>query len=187
MMMAPTPEEAEAYRATPQFNVSLVKLVVMSLCTFGLYELYWCYQQWEAIRRREGENLSPFWRAFFGPLWSFKLFPRLQALTGKHGVPAGWSGGGLALGWLLIHALWRLPDPWWLASLLSFLPLLAVQQSINTLNAVAAPDADRNSSYSGKNVLIILLGSIFLLLVLWGTFLPGPEAEVAPRARKVDV
>jgi hypothetical protein len=38
---AATQTDVASYRAAPQFAVSLSKLVVMSLCTFGLYELYW--------------------------------------------------------------------------------------------------------------------------------------------------
>ena len=168
----------EAYAKIPQFSVSLSKLVVMSLATFGIYELYWCYKQWEAIRRRESEKLSPFWRAFFAPLWGFSLFPRIQRLTANYGVPASWSGAGLALGFFILGAMWRLPDPYWLVSLFSFLPLLVVQRSVNALNAAVAPAADRNARYSGLNVVVIVIGAILLLLAILGTILPNPEDAV---------
>lgn len=175
---AATSMEADAYRAMPQFSVSLGKLAIMSLCTFGIYELYWAYKQWDAIRRRENEKLSPFWRAFFAPLWGFSLFPRIQTLAVNLGVPAQWSAGGLALGFLILGAMWRLPDPYWLVSMLSFLPLLAVQRSVNQLNLAVAPAADRNDTYSGKNVVIIVLGAILLLLALLGTLVPNPDDTV---------
>lgn len=38
-------EEERTYASSPYFSVSVRKLVVMSLCTFGLYDLYWFYQQ----------------------------------------------------------------------------------------------------------------------------------------------
>ena len=176
-----TVAEADAYRATPQFAVSLVKLVVMSLCTFGVYELYWCYKQWDAVRRREGETLSPFWRAFFAPLWGFSLFPEIQRLTAKHGVPATWSANGLAVAFLLLGAAWRLPDPYWLVSLLSFVPLLFVQRSVSALNAAVAPEADRNDRYSGLNVVAIVVGGIVLVAAIWATLFPGSEGVESPR------
>ena len=172
------PSEAEAYPAIPQFGVSLTKLAVMSLATLGIYELYWCYKQWDAIRRREGEKLSPFWRAFFAPLWGFSLFPRIQRLTEKYGIPARWSGTGLALGFLILGAMWRLPDPYWLVSYLSFLPLLVVQRAVNALSAAVAPAADRNDRYSGANVVIIVLGAILFVLVILGAFVPNPDDAV---------
>ena len=174
----PTSPVVEAYARIPQFSVSLSKLAVMSLATFGIYELYWCYKQWDAIRRRESEKLSPFWRAFFAPLWGFSLFPRIQRLTANYGVPATWSGTGLALGFFILGAMWRLPDPYWLASFFSFLPLLVVQRSVNALNAAVAPAADRNARYSGLNVVVIVIGAILLLLAILGTLLPNPEDAV---------
>ena len=172
---AAAPGDLAAYRAVPQFAVSLTKLVVMSLCTFGFYELYWAYKHWDAMRRREQEDLSPFWRAFFAPLWAFSLFPRLQRLTSMYGVPATWSGTGLAVAYFLLHIASRLPDPLWLVSLLGFLPVLVAQRSVNALNEAVAPDAPRNDSYSGLNVVAIVLGGLFLLLVIWGSFLPEAE------------
>jgi len=96
--------DVDSYRATPQFAVSLGKLAILSIVTFGIYDLYWAYQQWDAIRRRENEDLSPFWRAFFAPLWGFSLFPRIQKLAEMHHVPVNWSGGALAVVYLLLGA-----------------------------------------------------------------------------------
>lgn len=167
-----TPADVDAYRTTPLFAVSLPKLAVMSVCTFGIYELYWCHKHWASERARERENLSPFWRAFFAPLWGFSLFPRIQRLTALHGVPATWSGTALALGFLFLNVLWRLPDPYWLLTLFTVVPLMFVQHSVNRLNAVVAPDAPRNDKYSGLNVLMIVIGGLLVLLAVLGAVLP---------------
>ena len=78
--------------------------------------------------------------------------------------------------------LWRLPDPYWLVSYLSFVPLLPVQSAVNRLNSVAAPDAPRNDSYSGANVVMIVVGGLLLALAIFGTFLPAEAGspEVIP-------
>ena len=169
---AAAPADVASYRAVPQFGVALPKFVVMSLCTFGVYQAYWAYKHWAAYRRREQEDLSPFWRAVFTPLFAFSLLPRMQQLTGTYGVPATWSGSALAVGYFLMNISWRLPDPLWLVALFSFLPLLVVQQSINKLNAAVAPDAPRNDSYSGLNVVMIVVGGLVLLLAILGTLFP---------------
>jgi hypothetical protein len=166
------PTHLESYRVAPLFAVSLVKLAVMSLCTLGLYELYWAYKHWDAERRRERENLSPFWRAFFAPLWGFSLFPRIQRLAATHGVPATWSGSGLGLSYFLLNLTWRLPGALWLVSLLKVVPLLFVQRSVNTLNAAVVPSAPRNEGFSGVNIAAILVGGLLLLFAIWGSLLP---------------
>jgi len=172
---AAAPADVASYRATPQFAVSLPKLAVMSLCTFGFYQLYWAYKQWDAQRRREPEELSPFWRAFFAPLWGFSLFPRLQRLTAMYGVPATWSGSALALTYFFLNLMLRLPDPYWLVSIFTFVPLMVAQRSINALNAAVAPEAPRNDSYSGANVVAIVVGGLFLLLAILGTLVTLEE------------
>ena len=93
---------------------------------------------------------------------------------------SSWSGSALALAYFLLHMTWRLPEPYWLISVIGFLPLLVVQRSINALNAAVAPDAPRNDSYSGLNILMIVVGGLFLLLVIWGTLLPPlqPSGQV---------
>jgi hypothetical protein len=175
---AAAPADLAAYRAMPQFSVSLGKLVVMSLCTFGLYDVYWAYKQWDAQRKREQEDISPFWRAVFAPLFGFSLFPRLQRIIVSYGVPATWSGPALATAYFLLQLMWRLPDPYWWLSLLSFVPIVVAQRSINELNQAVAPDAPRNATYSGANVVVIVIGGLFLLLALIGTFLsPEPVGQ----------
>jgi len=180
--MTAEPADATAYHTTPQFAVSRAKLVVMSLCTLGLYEIYWAYKQWDAIRRREQESMMPFWRAIFAPLWGFSLFPRLQKLAASHGTDPGFSGSALALAYFIITVAWRLPDPWWLVSFFAWLPLLPVQRAVNELNATLAPEAPRNDSYSGLNILMIVVGGVLLVLAVLGTLMPVPEATQLPTA-----
>jgi hypothetical protein len=98
--------------ATPCFAVSLLKLSVMSLCTLGLYELFWFYKNWTIIKRREGTAIQPFWRAFFTFFFCYACFARIrgqaQVLHLERSIPAG----ALAVTWIVTNLLWRLPDPY---------------------------------------------------------------------------
>jgi hypothetical protein len=170
--MAAAPADVDAYRTAPLFAVSPGKLVVMSLCTLGAYEVYWAYKQWDAERRREHEDLSPFWRALFAPLWGFSLFPRIVRLAVAHGVPPHWSASPIALSYLLLELTWRLPGDFWLVSLFSFVPVVIVQHSINKLNAAVAPEAPRNDRFTGGNIAAISIGGVLLLFAILGTLLP---------------
>ena len=49
----------------PFFTASVLKLIVMSVCTMGIYQLYWFYKNWKLIKDRTGQKIRPFWRAFF--------------------------------------------------------------------------------------------------------------------------
>ena len=47
------------------FPVSRLKLLVMSLVTFGLYEVFWFYKNWQLFKAATVRDISPFWRTVF--------------------------------------------------------------------------------------------------------------------------
>jgi lipopolysaccharide export LptBFGC system permease protein LptF len=50
--------------------------------------------------------------------------------------------------------------------------LVPVQRTVNALNAVVAPDAPRNDAYTGKNLVLIVVGVIFYVLLILGMMAP---------------
>jgi hypothetical protein len=154
------------------FPVSATKLIVLSICSFGLYELYWLYQQWRLERDRTREDVWPFWRAFFGLIFAFSLFSRIQRYGDETSVPVTYSPGWLAAAFVALNISWRLPDPLWLISLLTFLPLLPVRKAIAMINAAKAPRAEVNEKFSWANVALVIGGGLLLLLAVLGTVLP---------------
>jgi hypothetical protein len=143
---------------TPHFfAVSGVKLVVMSLATGGLYQLYWFYQHWQTIRLRTGERLLPVLRAFFGPFFAYALFRRI----GAEAPPGQVSPLLLALVFIALGLLPAvpLPDPWSFIALLNILPLLEIQSQANLVNETKTPAADRNRRFSWPNVVGIAAGA----------------------------
>ena len=145
---------------------------MLSICTLGIYELYWAYKNWQRIGAATGEKLSPFWRAFFAPIWGFSLFRRIRDRVTHERAPGDWHPPVLATCYLLLSASWRLPDPWWLISLASFVPLSPVQQATQRINEQHHVSEDLNSSYSGMNVAAIVLGGILFILAVIGSLYP---------------
>ena len=153
------------------FPVSLPKLALMSLATLGLYEIYWFYKNWKCMQENFGHKLNAPIRAFF-PLISYPLFRQIRDHAASAQLESKLSAGPLALTVFLIAVLYRLPDPWWLVSLLGFLPLLPVQSAVNEINAKFAPDADHNGRFSGWNIVGMIAGGIVLALAIIGMFVP---------------
>jgi hypothetical protein len=164
----------------PYFPVATHKFVILSLCTLNFYPLYWCYQNWWRIGRRSGEELSPFWRSFFAPIWAFGLFQRIREDARTRGVVVGWSAVLLAALYFTVCFMGALPDEWWLVSQVTFIPFLPVVHTIHQVNDTVSATESRNENYSGGNVAAIVLGGLFLLLAVVGTFLPKETEEVVP-------
>lgn len=143
------------------------KLVVMSMCTFGFYELYWCYRNWCRVRERTGRILSPFWRAFFAPFWAFSLFEEVEDLATSRRMRVEWSGGLLAIVFFVLSAIGRLPDPWWLLSFFAWIPLVPVQGTINDLAAERGVQPD--ASIEAKHIIAMVIGGLFFAFAAFGT------------------
>ena len=152
----------------PFFSVATHKFVVMCIVTVGIYQYYWIYLQWRRIARTAFQPISPFWRTFFAPLWGFSLFWRIRTRSQLDGGHPRWHAGVLGTAYLVLSLTWRLPEPWSLISLFGFLPLIPVQRTIEEINARQAAGDLPNRSYSGANVLGIIIGSGILALAVVG-------------------
>jgi hypothetical protein len=158
------------------FAVSPLKLVVMSLCTFGLYEFWWFYQNWRIIRMRTKEAIRPFWRTFFAVLFCYQLFLRVRGHG--PGLPAaGLAAGPLAAAWIILTSLWKLPDPWWLVSFLAVFALLPVQSAITKVNDAVAPGHAPNSRFSAWNWGAVAIGGPLFLLGVIATLVPSVAGD----------
>lgn len=154
--------------------VSNAKLVVLSLCTFGLYPLVWFYRNWKLEKQRTGEDLSPFWRTFFTLFYFHDLIRRMNRHTLEVQAETV-NVGNIVTAFVLLNLAARLPGPLRLVGLLSFLPLLRVQRLANAINAHYTPLAERNARFSAVNIVVIALGGLLLLLSIIGSFMPDTQ------------
>ena len=116
------------------YGVSTRTFIVLSFLSFGLYERYWCYKNWKCLRVASGEDLSPFWRAFFAQFWGFSLFRRIKVAAVAAGVPVAWDSNLIATIYLLCNLSLGLPLPWGLIGLFGFAAIIPVQRTAQRLN-----------------------------------------------------
>lgn len=171
------PPKLDEYTPYPKlmfFPVGILKLVLMSAVTLGLYELYWFYKNWKFIQKRSQVALQPFWRAFFGVLYCYPCFKEIEKEVKSKDLPFPLSAGWLAFLWIVLTITWRLPDPYWVVTYLATIVLIPVQNAVNRLNSAVEPNHDPNTSYSGWNIFGLVLGGLLFALGILGLFLPEP-------------
>jgi len=149
----------------------------MSVCTLGLYEIYWFYRNWRCIRHREQSNIAPALRALLAIFYCYQCFARVRAYDTEKNGSSPLAAGSLATGWIVATLLWKLPDPYWWLSLLAFVFLLPVQARANRLNAQVSPLHHRNASVRGWDWLAVIPGGALLLLAFLGTLLVPDRDE----------
>ena len=116
------------------FDVSIPKLVVLSVCSLGIYELYWFYKNWQIVRARERSDISPLSRAVFGYFFCYALFKRIRDYDAQTGGTRALPAGALAAGWMVVTFLWQLPGRYSLVANLSCLFMVPVQVAANRIN-----------------------------------------------------
>jgi len=182
-------EPAVTRTALPFFSVSTTKLLVMSLCTLGIYELYWFYKNWKLVAARSTQKISPFWRALFSPIFCFPLFQEIHTQVEEHAIERQFSAGALAAIYLGLSLTHKLPDPYWLVCFLSIVPLMIVQSAVNELHAQLHPSFERNSRFGVGSLAGVAGGSLLVLLTVLGSFGPStvatPGSQLSERTRNI--
>ncbi len=162
------PETLEV--SPPYFSVSATKFLVMWVCSFGLYGIYWSYMQWSLIKKRERSNILPAMRSLFLIFFFYSLIQHVNATARSHDIKGQLSAGMLTSGFILFSILGCLPDPYWIIGYMSLAFVVAIQNLINQINIHEMPEASRNESYSGANIALIVIGGFWLLFALIAAF-----------------
>lgn len=160
------------------FTTTTFKLMVMSICTLGIYQPYWFYKNWVLIKKRTGQNIMPFWRAFFAPLWAYSCFKHIKSSANENGISESLPIGLLAIVYFLLQATWKLPDPYWLISFISFTLLIPANSVALKINNHLISGFDNNKSFSGWNWAAVVIGGLLFIASSIVTILPEKSHEV---------
>jgi hypothetical protein len=158
------------------FTPSTSKLVVMSLCTFGLYNLYWFYKNW-LILKNAGKECSPFWRTFFASIFAYSCFKSIYMKDAqiRNKAYKDFPVIFLSVAYFILCATWRLPSQYGLIGFLSFLPIIMVNRAALAINQMQFPGFVSNNKFSKWNWLAIVLGVVIFALAVLGSFVSGRE------------
>jgi hypothetical protein len=162
----------------PFYCVSTLKLSVLSLATFGLYELFWFYKNWVLVRVRSGRDISPFWRAFFSPVFCYPFASAVNSAAESVNIAPRIRPGPIAAIYAGLLLLQRLPDPYWLICLFSFVPLIPVARQIRTVHETLRPGFESAIGWGGWSYTTLAIGGIVTGLAVIGTF--GPPTRALP-------
>jgi len=164
------------------FSVSTTKLVLLSTATLGLYEIYWFYKNFKAIKEADNGNISVLGRSIFSIFYCNTLFEKVFALAKKNNYPASYSSGmisALYVVLLLIGRVWgklENVDPvlaliLFVVAYLTPIPLVIVQKAVNFNNSKIKGQPVHNTKFTVWEILIVIVGGIFVVLSFLGYLL----------------
>jgi len=145
------------------FYIPVRRLIAMSIFSWGVFDSYWIYKNWCYLKKRDGLNISPFWRAFF-PV--FTCHGTLKAIRNDHqmneiGKPS-YSAGGLTTGWIIFSFITK-------KSVFFFIPaslfLIPVQNYINRVNESIQP-RPQHMPWTTGHFVCLLVGALFWIIFI---------------------
>jgi hypothetical protein len=172
---SPAASQALSSAVGPAFlHIPVSRLIVMSILSCGLYEIYWIYKNWRYLKERDGMNIRPFWRGWFGVFYCHSLLKTIHQDRELTQVEQpNFSPGGLATGWVVLvivaNMVGRAPAA--IASIISFvipsfLCFVPVQNYINSVNAMKYPNG-QHSKWSAGHTVCLIFGLLIWGLTLW--------------------
>ena len=155
--------------------LSTQKFIILSVCSLGLYEVWWIYKSWDFFRDKDNLDIMPIARAIFAIFFLNSLFEKIQHFSKSKGYTKTFSSFGNFIGFIGLNFVSRLPDPYWLVSFLSVLFLIPALESLNYgIKNSGDYKVIENGKYNNRQIGLIIVGAIMWILVLIGMFFP-PE------------
>lgn len=162
-------------RKQPSFNgavfypVSLVKLLVLSVVTFGFYTMYWFYRNWLYRKQRDGSSIMPVARGIFNIFWYYPLYKSLVADSVERYQENRVLIKSLAILFAILYLAINLvagEDYLWAPAIIA-LPLLLfpLANYINHVNQSDNSACNYNSRWLFRHTLVVFLSVPFILYV----------------------
>lgn len=170
-----TTEEVKTH-GVPLFHVSLTKLIIMFIATFGLYQVYWFYKQWQALKNYYDLDAWPIARSFFSIFYTHSLFVYISEYIKEDNREYRWNSSAMATFYVvllvvggILNQIDTLPISLVVASIFVPLavlyPLYQAQKAVNfALESVGYPD---NSRLTWLNWIWIFLFCFYWAMIIY--------------------
>lgn len=100
----------EEQDANKFYVVSPKKFYILFIATFGLYQLYWFYKNWELYKKTGNYNLWPIPRAIFSIFFTHALFRYVNKELEEKQIKSNWSHATTATLYVIITIFSNLSD-----------------------------------------------------------------------------
>lgn len=149
------------------FVISRKRLFLLSFLTFGVYQFYWFYKNWSAVKKAENSNIFPFARAFFCIFYCYSLFKKISESAKSRGYNGFRLPGLLAIGYFVINvtgALLLYSKIAYIITLIASIGIVCIVQKAINFNS------DLRKKLSRGEILVVLATFAFLCLHLYNNF-----------------
>jgi len=151
--------------------------VILMLATFGLYLFYWFYRNWKQFKLHQKLEIKPGWLTvgFFFPILNiillYRQFKYIRVVAESREIKELYSPGWALSGYFILNGMAGLPRPFWIIAMFSIWPIVPVQNTLNLYWKTEQPNSPLKKKFTGKEIILLIIGGILWALVLTGFFL----------------
>ncbi|KKH93186.1 hypothetical protein EO95_00285 [Methanosarcina sp. 1.H.T.1A.1] len=147
------------------------KFALFSIASLGLYQMYWNYKSWKFLKEKDNLEVSPFWRAFFMPIFMSSLFDKFSDMLKAEGRQTNYPTPFLIFIWMILNTVCPYAEgPLLLLIYLSFIAFIPVLNSLNVYWSEMSPELPEKP-LTGWQITLLIIGIVFFSIILLGTFL----------------
>lgn len=147
--------------------------ILLSFTSFGLYTVYWFYENWRQIRDREDWDIYPVWRALFAIFFTHALLCYIDERAVEKGHP-GSHPNWLATGYILVALTYNisarmLPGQAYLLFLL-IAPFWFLIPAVRQLNFIASQEAPGSQilTFRRGELIVLIIGGLIHFFAIFG-------------------
>lgn len=148
------------------------KFIILFILSLGLYGIWWMFKAWDYYKRKEITDIMPAARAIFALFFAYALFQKILAEAKLKAYTKTYDSSILFISFIGINLLGYLPG---MFSLLSIFSFIAYIPAVNALNHAIDRDTvyrrSDNSSFSSRQILLLIIGGILWTLILLSVYL----------------
>lgn len=156
------------------YPVSMSKFIPLSMVTFGVYQLYWIYKNWQWLRDVEGQKVSAGARTFFALIFNFYLFQKIADMQPRGYAWFKYAALPLAFLYVAGEFAGRASEKWeeapiWFDAIAinTWVILVPVALQVNKMNEGREEYIQKNSHYGWEAAgLIVLFFPLFALAMI---------------------
>jgi len=150
-----------------QYIISTKKYIVLSLLSFGFYDLWWVYKAWQFFQQKDNLRIRPALRAIFSVVFLIPLLHRIKQFARSKGYHTRYSSVLLYVCIVIVNVSIYLPEPYPLISLLTIVFLIPPFRALNFAKRNSTELKVREQTFfSVGQIAIIVIFIIFLLFVI---------------------
>jgi hypothetical protein len=151
-----------------EYIIGVDRFVFLYIVTFGMYGAWWTYKSWTYYKIKDNLDIMPAARAIFSIFFLNELFHKIQNQAKESGYEESFLPELLFIGFIVFNLTGRLPEPYWMISLLGIICLIQPFKALNYAKQHSKAHVVEQESFNQRQMILVVVCLFIWALVIIG-------------------